>query len=215
MIVEPAVESYAEAHTTPPPPPLQRAAEATTANLAHAQMMVGPLEGRFLEMLVFALGARSVLEIGTFTGYSSISMAAGLAPGGRIITCELDPTHAEYARKHIEDAGLSATIEVREGDALATLRSLEGPFDFVFIDAHKPSYVDYYETVLPMLAPGGLIGADNTLWGGRVADPSVDDEMTLVVRRFNDHVLADPRVTCVQLTVRDGVTLMRKNAAAG
>ena len=129
-------------------------------------MMVGTLEGRFLELLVFGMQAKRILEIGTFTGYSSISMAAGMPRDGRIITCELDPMHLEIAERHIEASPYVDRIEIREGPAIETLARLEGPFDFIFIDADKGSYVDYYEAVLPKLAPHGLLAADNTLWGG-------------------------------------------------
>jgi caffeoyl-CoA O-methyltransferase len=208
-IVNPALEAYAEAHTTAPPEHLAKLADETRAQLTAPGMMVGPLEGRFLEMLVFALKPRRVLEIGTFSGYSSLSMAAGMAPGGRITTCEISPVHAEMARRHIAASAYAQMIEVIEGPALDTVSRLEGPFDFVFIDADKGNYSAYYEAVLPKLAPGGLIAADNTLWGGRVVDSTDDSEDTKAIRAFNDTVLHDSRVVCVQTTVRDGVTLVR------
>jgi caffeoyl-CoA O-methyltransferase len=173
-------------------------------------MMVGPLEGRVLETLVFALGAKRLLEIGTFSGYSSIAMAAGLEPGGRIISCEISPRHAEFARRHIELAGLSDRIDVREGPALETIKSLDGPFDFVFIDADKGGYLDYYEATLPLLAERGVIAVDNTLWSGEVVNEENHDADTIALRAFNDHVVADARVVAVQLTVRDGITLIHR-----
>jgi caffeoyl-CoA O-methyltransferase len=209
-IVNPAVEAYAEVHSSPMPETLVHVDHETRQNLDSPGMMVGSLEGRLLEMLVFALGARRVLEIGTFSGYSSIAMAAGLGPGGRIITCEISPRHAEFARRHIELAGLSDRIEVREGPALETISALDGPFDFIFIDADKGGYLDYYEASLPLLADRGVIAVDNTLWSGRVAGDTQADGDTLAMQRFNDHVVADARVVAVQLTVRDGVTLIRK-----
>jgi len=172
-------------------------------------MMVGALEGRYLEMLVYALRPLWVLEIGTFSGYSSISMAAGLPPQGRITTCELSPEHAAVARAHIAASPYPDRIEVIEGPALDTVAKLEGPFDFVFIDADKTNYLAYFEAVLPKLAPGGLIAADNTLWSGRVVDDADQSDDTQAIRAFNDAVVADPRVVCVQTTVRDGVTLIR------
>jgi caffeoyl-CoA O-methyltransferase len=173
-------------------------------------MMVGPLEGRFLQMLVFASGARRVLEIGTFSGYSALSMAAALPDDGRIVTCDIDPMALAVARRHIDASPYADRIDVREGPALDTIAGLDGPFDLVFVDADKRSYVDYYEAVLPKLAERGLIVADNTLWSGLVVDESDRSEDTEAIRRFNDHVRADPRVVCVQLTVRDGVTLIRR-----
>jgi len=216
-ITDPVLEAYAEAHTTRPPDHLLTLAEETRATLSAPQMMVGALEGRVLEMLVYALRARWVLEIGTFSGYSSLSMAPGLPPGGHITSCELSPVHAAAARAHIAGSPYANRIEVIEGPALATVENLEGPFDFVFIDADKTNYLAYYEAVLPKLAPGGLIAADNTLWSGRVVDESDRSDDTRAIRAFNDAVASDPRVVCVQLTVRDGVTLIRPSlpTAAG
>ena len=212
--IEPAVEEYALRHATPPGEHLQFVDHETREHLDAPQMMVGTIEGRFLEMLVHALGARRVLEIGCFSGYSAIAMAAGLAPDGHITTCEISPRHAEFAQRHIERAGLGDRIEVRLGPAIETIATLEGPFDFVFIDADKASYVDYYEACLPLLADTGLLAADNTLWSGRIVDEEDQSTDTVAIRRFNDHVAADRRVVTVQLTVRDGVTLVRKAPAS-
>ncbi len=210
FIVGDEIESYAVAHTTPAPPWLIEVARETEASLPAPQMLTGPLEGRFLEMLVFALQARLVLEIGTFSGYGALSMAAGLPPGGRVVTCDLDPRALEVARRHIAASPLADRIEVREGPAMDTIAALDGPFDLVFIDADKTGYLGYYEAVLPKLAPGGLIAVDNVLWGGRVVDPEEAGDDTLALRAFNDRVVADPRVTCVMTTIRDGVTLIRR-----
>jgi caffeoyl-CoA O-methyltransferase len=209
-IVDDDVERYAEEHTTPPEPLLAELAEETRASLKLPGMLTGTIEGRFLELLVYSIGARRVLELGTYSGYSALSLAAGLPEGGHIDTCEVDETHAAVARRYIEQAGLSDRITVHLGPALDTLERLDGPFDFVFIDADKVNYRNYYENVLPKLAPRGLIAVDNTLWSGRVADESNDDESTRVIREFNDHVRADDRVVSVLLTVRDGVTLIRR-----
>jgi caffeoyl-CoA O-methyltransferase len=209
-IVEPGLEAYAAAHTTAPPAHLQELATELEATLPAPGMMVGRLEGRFLELLTFALGARRVLEIGTFGGYSAVAMAAGLAPGGRITTCEIEPVHAEFARRHIAASPYAEAIDVVVGPALETIATLDGPFDLVFIDADKAAYADYYEAVLPKLAPRGLIAADNTLWSGRVLDPDDQSVDTVALRRFNDALVVDPRVVVVQTTVRDGVTLVRR-----
>lgn len=213
-IVAPAIESYAEEHTSPPTEGLQRLAEETTATLDAPQMMVGALEGRVLEMLVFLSGARRVLEIGTFSGYSSISMAAGLPEGGRIVTCDISEKHAEVARRHIEALGLADRIEVLVGPALETLAGLEGPFDFVFIDADKGNYANYFEAVLPKLSDRGLIAVDNTLWSGRVVDPADEEPDTVAIRQFNKQIAEDSRVVNVILTVRDGITLIRRSGQA-
>ena len=210
-IADQVLEAYAEAHTTAPPGHLSALAAETRATLDRPHMMVGALEGRFLEILVYALRPRWVLEIGTYSGYSALAMAAGLPPGGRITTCELDPVHAAVARTHIAASPHCDRIEVVEGPALETLARLSGPFEFVFIDADKSNYTAYFEAVLPKLAPGGLIAADNTLWSGRVVDDSDQSPDTRAIRAFNDAVASDPRVVAVQLTVRDGVTLIRRS----
>ena len=209
-VVDPSLEAYTEAHTTAQPPLLAALEEETKRSLDAPGMMVGAVEGRFLQMLVWITGARRVLEIGTFSGYSALSMAAGLPPDGRIISCEIEARHAEVARRFVADSAFSDRIEIRLGPALETIAALGGPFDLVFIDADKTSYAAYYEAVLGKLADRGLIVVDNTLWSGRVLDAGDDSEDTVAIRSFNDLVARDPRVVCVQLTVRDGVTLLAK-----
>src|SRR5437764_7540354 len=199
---------YAEEHTTPPVPLLARLAEETRETLPSPGMLTGTVEGRFLELLVYASGARRILELGTYSGYSSLARAAGLAEGGRIDTCEVDERHAEVAQRYIDQSPYADRITIHMGPALETIARLEGEFDFVFIDADKPNYVNYYEAVVPRLAEGGFIAADNTLWSGRVLDDG-DDEGTRAIKAFNEHVKSDPRVTSVMLTVRDGVMLIR------
>ncbi|MGZ4309243.1 MAG: O-methyltransferase [Gaiellaceae bacterium] len=212
FIVPEEIEAYAEAHTTPPTELLAELAEETKATLESPQMLTGPIEGRFLELLVFALAPKRVLELGTYSGYSSISMAAGLPPGGRIDSCEFDETHAEVARRYIGRSPYADRITVHVGPALETIEQLEGDFDFVFVDADKENYLEYYEALLPRLAPHGLMAFDNTLWSGRVLDEDDDQETTRVIRALNDRLATDPRVIVVQLTVRDGVTLVRKSS---
>lgn len=212
--VDLSVVEYAEAHSTRPPGFLEEIYETTKRDHPAWGMMVGRQEGRFLELLVFALGARRVLEIGTFTGYSALSMAAGLAPGGTIVTCELDPGHADTARRNIEASPLADRIELRVGPALETIGTLTGPFDFVFIDADKVSYDDYFEAVLPKLSDRGLIALDNTLQRGRVLDEAETDANVAAVRALNDKLVDDPRIVCAFTTVRDGVTLVRRAGPA-
>ena len=173
-------------------------------------MLVGPVEGRLLEFLVHLSGARRILEIGTFTGYSALSMAAALPPDGSIVTCEIDTNTAAIASRNFESSPWADQIRVKVGPALDTLAALEGPFDLVFVDADKENYRRYYEAVLPRLADRGLIAVDNVLWGGRVLDPSDDSSSTRGIVEFNEFVRHDPRVVCVMLTVRDGVTLIRR-----
>jgi caffeoyl-CoA O-methyltransferase len=209
FIVRDEIERYAEEHTTPPAELLAALAEETRASLRSPQMLTGTIEGRFLEMLVWASGARRVLELGTYSGYSALSMAAALPPGGHIDTCEIDEQHAEVARRYISQSPHADRITVHVGPALETIERLEGTFDLVFIDADKENYVNYYEAVLPRLAERGLIAADNTLWSGRVLDAEDNSEGTRAIKTFNEHVRADPRVASVMLSIRDGVTLIR------
>jgi caffeoyl-CoA O-methyltransferase len=209
FIVDERVEAYAEAHTMPDGELFERLAEETRAKTTAPQMMVGRIEGQFLAALVALSGARRVLEIGTFTGYSAISMASALPPDGQLITCDVDPDTTAIARRYMEESGHGDKIETRLGPALETLETLEGPFDIVFIDADKPNYKSYYEAALPLLADDGLLIADNVLWSGRVVEPS-GDESTVAIKEFNEHVSGDDRVVSVMLTVRDGMTLVRK-----
>jgi caffeoyl-CoA O-methyltransferase len=210
MIVDDQVEAYAEAHTTPSAELFERLDAETREKSDSPQMMVGLLEGRFLEFLVRQSKAKNVLELGTFTGWSSISMAFGLPEGGRITSCDVNEETTAIAKRYAEEAGVADRIDYRLGPGLETIESLDGPFDLVFIDADKPNYINYYEAVLPKLAGDGFVIADNVLWSGRVADESNQDENTLAIRTFNDHVSSDDRVECVMLTVRDGMTLIRK-----
>jgi caffeoyl-CoA O-methyltransferase len=210
FIVPEEIEAYAAAHTTPPEELLAELAEETKATLRSPQMLTGPIEGRLLELLVHGIKARRVLELGTYSGYSSLSMAAGLAEGGHVDTCEVDEKHAEVARRYIGRSRYADRITVHLGPALETIERLGGEFDFVFIDADKQNYGAYYEALLPRLAPHGLMAIDNTLWSGRVLDESDDSEDTRAIRELNDRIAADERVVAVQLTVRDGVTMIRR-----
>jgi caffeoyl-CoA O-methyltransferase len=213
-IVDPRVEGYAEAHTTREPPWFAALAEDTRSRTSAPGMMVGTVEGRFLAAVVAMLRPRRVLEIGTFTGYSALSMAEALPPDGQIVTCDISDDHVAIAREHIARTPYADRIEILLGPAQETVESLPGPFDLVFIDADKAGYLGYYEAVLPRLAPDGVILVDNVLWSGRVADPAEDDPDTVAIRAFNDRVSADDRVEVVMLTVRDGVSLIRRRSAA-
>lgn len=210
MIVPDDIDSYAEAHTTPPSELMAELAEETKATLSSPGMLTGTVEGRFLEQLVFALGAGRVLELGTYSGYSSLSMAAALRPGGHIDTCEVDETHAEVAQRYIDRSPYADRITIHLGPALETIERLGGEWDFVFVDADKENYLNYYEALLPRLAPRGLMAIDNTLWSGRVLDDGDDSTPTRAIREVNDRIAADDRVVAVQLTVRDGVTVVRR-----
>lgn len=209
MIVPDEIEAYAEAHTSPPDPLLVDLAEETRATLDSPGMLTGPVEGRFLQQLVFALQAKRVLELGTFSGYSALSMAAGLPDGGHIDTCEVHDDHAAMAQRYIDRSPYHERITIHLGPALETIERLGGEWDFVFIDADKVNYASYYEALLPQLAPTGLMALDNTLWSGRVLDDD-QDESTRAISELNDRIARDERVVAVQLTVRDGVTLVRR-----
>ncbi|HWL34123.1 MAG TPA: class I SAM-dependent methyltransferase [Gaiellaceae bacterium] len=208
FIVDEELEEYAERHTTPPDPLLAELAAETKATMAAPQMLTGTIEGRFLELLVAGSGAKRVLELGTFTGYSALSMAAALPPDGRIDTLDIEPKHAEVAQRYFDRSPDGSKITLHLGPALETIAKLEGEFDFVFIDADKPNYDAYYEAVLPRLSERGLIAIDNTLWSGKVLDPP--DESSRLIAALNDKLAADERVVAVQLTVRDGITLIRR-----
>jgi caffeoyl-CoA O-methyltransferase len=208
FLVDEQLEEYAERHSTPPDPLLAELAEETKATMASPQMLTGPVEGRFLELLVAVSGARRVLEIGTFTGFASLSMARALPPDGRIDTLDIEPRHAEVAQRYFDRSPDGDKITLHLGPALETIDGLEGEFDLVFIDADKENYDAYFEAVLPRLSERGLIAIDNTLWSGRVLDPP--DETTRLIAALNDKLAADERVVAVQLTVRDGITLVRR-----
>ncbi|HXV96596.1 MAG TPA: O-methyltransferase [Gaiellaceae bacterium] len=210
FIASDEIERYAEAHTTPPSELLLRLAEETRAELRSPTMLSGPVAGRLLELLVFALRPRRVLEVGTYSGYSSISMASVLPPGGHIDTCELDETHAAVARRYLDEAGLGDRVTIHVGPALETIARLEGEFDLIFVDADKLSYPAYYDALLPRLSDRGIMALDNTLWSGRVVSEPESSPETRMFVELNDRIASDPRVVAVVLTVRDGITLLRR-----
>ena len=207
-IVRPEIERYVEEHTTPPTALLEELTAETQATMGSPEMLTGVVQGRLLELLVHTAGARRVLEIGTYTGYSALAMAAGLPPDGRIDTCEIDPGRAELARRYIARSPYADRITVHVGPALESVAAIEGTFDVVFIDADKPNYLNYIEAVLTRLTDRGLIAVDNTLWSGEVVEPQ--GETARVIAGLNDRLAADPRLVVVQLTVRDGLTLIRR-----
>lgn len=208
-VADPEMDAYAAAHSTPPSEQLRVVAQATRDWSEHPGMMVDAAEGRLLAMLVALTAAGRILEVGTFTGYSAICMAEALPADGHITTLELSPEHAAKAAEHIELAGAADRISILQGHALDSLAALRGPFDLAFIDADKPAYPAYFDAVLPLVRPGGLIVADNVLRGGRVLDVENPDPGVVGMRGFNDRVATDPRVEAVLLTVRDGITLIR------
>ncbi|MCI0683035.1 MAG: class I SAM-dependent methyltransferase [Gemmataceae bacterium] len=195
--------------------PLQRQLRAETAGLPGSQMQIGPDQGALLAMLVRLMGARRALEIGVYTGYSALAVAAALPEDGKLVACDVSVEWTSIARRYWEQAGLASRIELRLGPALATLDVLlrEGAadsFDLAFIDADKREYDAYYESCLRLVRPGGLIAIDNVLWGGAVADAGETDPETAAIRALNTKVRDDPRVECCLLTVGDGVMLVRR-----
>ena len=210
-LVPDEIDAYAAAHSTPLPPLIDELIAMTERETgALAGMLSGQLVGNLLQMLVFATGAKRVLEIGMFTGFSAQMMAAALPDDGKLITCDINPKTIALGKSFFERSADGGKIEVREGPALDTLRTLAGTqFDVIFIDADKGNYTNYYEAALPLLAPRGVIAVDNVLWSGKVLDPKEKDDHAIVA--FNDHIRNDSRVTNVILTIRDGVMLIRRN----
>jgi caffeoyl-CoA O-methyltransferase len=209
-LVSPEVDRYAEDHTQEPDPLYSDLREETYASMRSPQMQVGRIEGEFLKLLITTLGAKRVLELGMFTGYSALKMAEGLPDDGVIITCDINPAAEAVARKFFARSPNGKKIQVRMGPALETIATLSPPLDLVFIDADKANYSRYYDAVFPLVRPGGLIVADNVLWSGKVADPDVHDEETEALRAYSNKVHADKRVDHVLLSVRDGILIARK-----
>jgi caffeoyl-CoA O-methyltransferase len=212
FFLTPGVHDYLLAHT-PPLDDVQRDLIAETEALGDISMMqIAPEQGAFMALVTRIIGARRAVEIGTFTGYSSLSIARALPDDGTLLCCDVSEEWTAVAQKYWERAGVDGKIELRIAPAVDTLRSLPAgeQFDLGFIDADKENYPNYYEEVLARLRPGGVILVDNTLWMGAVIDPEATDDQTTTIRRFNDKVAADDRVDSVILTVGDGLTLVRK-----
>lgn len=199
------VEAYAERYTTARADVFDRLGAETNETQDAPQMMVGVIEGAFLSFVVGMTQAKRVLEVGTFTGWSAIAMARALPPGGHLVSCDVNEETTAVARRYAEEAGVADRIDFRLGPGVESLASLEGPFDLAFIDADKGGYIDYYEAILPKLAPNGVILADNTLFG-----LDSEGENAQAIARFNEHVLHDDRVEAVLLPFREGVTLIRR-----
>jgi caffeoyl-CoA O-methyltransferase len=207
-ITDPAIESYVETHSTEESPLLKELFKETHAKTDLPQMLVGHLEGSFLRMVVKMSKAKRILEIGTFTGYSALAMAEGLAASGRILTCDINPESTAIARKFWARSPHGKKIRLEIGPALETIKKLKGPFDLVFIDADKENYQNYWEACLPLVRQGGILLVDNVLWSGRVLKPKEFTDR--VIARFNNFIRRDPRVELVMLPVRDGITLAIK-----
>jgi caffeoyl-CoA O-methyltransferase len=207
------VRSYAVAHGAWRPDTVVRDLQAETDGLGDAAgMQIGDDQGQLLTMLALLTGARRAVEVGTFTGYSSLCIARGLAEGGSLLCCDVSEAWTDIGRRAWASAGLADRIELRIGPALDTLRALPATadIDLVFIDADKPGYADYWAELVPRVRPGGLLLADNVLWSGHVTDPEITDANTTALRAFNDLVAADDRVDTVLLTAFDGLTIARR-----
>lgn len=207
-LTKPGIEEYALSKTEKHDEILDQLMKETHATMEAPQMLTGPIEGQFLKMMVRVTGARRVVEVGTFTGYASLQMAEGLPEDGKLITLDLNPVCLAVARKYFAKSEHGRKIEVMEGPGLQSIEQIEGPIDFVFIDADKTNYLNYYEALLPKLKSGGVIFVDNVLWSGGVLEPKTEDDKA--IDEFNKRVSQDERVDKVLLTVRDGVYFIRK-----
>ena len=206
--VNKGIEDYAYDHSQVEDDLLWRLELETYDQLEIPQMLTGRIEGRLLKMLAGLVDARRIVEVGTFGGYSAISMAEALPEDGYLITCEMDPVAIKFAKRFFSESPYGSKIILKEGPALDTLKKLSGSFDMVFIDADKENYLNYYEVLLPIIRPGGLVVVDNVLWSGRVLDPKEPSDYA--IHSFNQRVMHDHRVENVMLTIRDGVSLLRK-----
>ncbi len=207
--IDEKIEQYAFDHTSDEGELLRRLEDETYEKLEIPQMTTGRLEARLLKLLARLVGARRILEIGTFGGYSALSMAEALPEDGTLVTCEVDPVAIAFARKYFSKSLHGRKITQLEGPALKSIKTLEGSFDMAFIDADKENYSNYYEAVFPLIRKGGLIAVDNVLWSGRVLDPQDDSDRA--IHEFNERVVKDQRVESVLLTVRDGLNCIIKN----
>ncbi len=208
-MVLPEVEAYAEAHSNDESEICRRLREETHRTMDCPQMVVGPLEGAFLKVMAMSVGAKRILEIGTFTGYSALCFAESLPDGGEIITCDIDQESTTLAKRYWAESPHGSKIQLRLAPALETLENVEGQFDLIFIDADKANYVNYFQRALELIAPTGVILIDNVLWCGDVLKSPPPDSNTEAIQELNRLVHAEPRVSAVLLTIRDGVFLIK------
>jgi caffeoyl-CoA O-methyltransferase len=211
--LSPEIHEYVVAHGTPPDAVQRWLIDETKSRVGDiALMQIAPEQGAFMTMLTRLLAVHRAVEVGTFTGYSALCIARGLAPGGRLLCCDVSEDWTDLGREAWQRDGVADRIELRIAPAVETLRALprDEPIDLAFIDADKPNYANYYEELLPRLRTNGVILVDNTLWGGGIIDESRTDENTNAIRAFNDAVAADDRVESVLLPISDGLTLLRK-----
>jgi caffeoyl-CoA O-methyltransferase len=207
QMVEKSIEDYARANSLAPDPLLEELREYTLAHMDYPQMQVGALEGAFLKVLARLTAAKRILEVGTFTGYSSLMMAAALPADGRLITCEIDPQVAAVAQSFFDRSPHGSKITLEIGHAADSIAGQQGPFDMAFIDADKSNYISYFDLILPKMRKGGLIAADNVLWSGRVLERE-QEQSTKAIVAFNKHVASHQALDRVMVTIRDGITLV-------
>lgn len=205
-----AIEEYLEQHTTPMDEVLESLYRETHLHAMNPRMASGPVQGRFLQFLCQLMRPKKVLEIGTFTGFSTICMARGMASDGLLTTIEANEEYEGIIRKYLEKAGVADRVRLIIGDAKTVIPTLEGGFDLVFVDADKVSYPVYYDLVMDKLDPGGLLLADNVLWEGKVLNADTKERDTQAIRAFNDKVQNDSRIENVLLPLRDGLMMVRK-----
>lgn len=204
------LDDYILDHITPESPELERIYRDTYTKCLYPRMCSGHLQGAVLRMLASMVRPRRVIELGTFTGYSALALAQGMPPGSELHSIDINDEMADMVSIAFADAPENVAMHHHVGDALDLIPAMPGPWDMAFIDADKRCYVEYYELLLPRMAPGGYILADNTLWGGKVVDPAhTHDPQSQGILRFNDHVARDPRVESVILPLRDGLTILR------
>lgn len=206
--IDKEIEEYAKLYTSNEPELLKELAEFTETNMPKAQMLTGKIEGRLLKMLVALTGAKLILEIGMFTGYSALSLAEAMPEDGRLLTCDIDEEVAKLAKEYFARSPHGSKITVKLGPALETLSNTNESFDLVFLDADKENYVEYYQSIIPKLNSNGLLVIDNCLWSGKVLEP--EDETDIAIHKLNQLIVTDHRVENVVLTIRDGVNLVRK-----
>ena len=212
-LVLPDVEAYAEAHSLSESDLCGRLREETNRTMDCPQMVVGPLEGAFLKVMAMTVGAKRILEIGTFTGYSALCFAESIPDEGEVITCDIDPKSTALAKRYWAESPHGSKIHLRLAPALETLNDLSGPFDLIFIDADKANYVNYFQWAMELIAPTGIILIDNVLWSGDVLKSPPPDSNTEAIQELNRLVHAEPRVSAVLLTIRDGVFLIKPRSA--
>jgi caffeoyl-CoA O-methyltransferase len=211
-LVSPEIEAYAQAYSRPESSVCRALREETQRTMEYAQMVVGPLEGAFLKMMTQLVGAKRVLEVGMFTGYSALCFAEALPADGTVVTCDIDEESAALARRYFARSSVGKKIDIRMGPALETMSELTGLFDVIFIDADKLNYVNYYRRALDLLSPKGVILIDNVLWSGEVLKQPPSDDQTAVIQELNRTVANDPHVTAVLVTIRDGILVVRENS---